>query len=122
MMVSERILAPLPVFPELPVLAELVTVMRALELTGPLYAWPLAVIVVVPAPIPRTSPEALTVATEGTVELHVTELVMFCVDGWLALPNVPVAVSCEALAYGQSATGWCYGYEIEPLGVAATGK
>jgi hypothetical protein len=39
-----------------------------------------AVIVVVPALTAVTTPEALTVATAGVVELHVTKLVMFCVE------------------------------------------
>jgi hypothetical protein len=53
-----------------------------------------AVIVVVPADTAVTSPEALTVATAGVLEVQVTVLVMFCVEGRLALPNVPIAVNC----------------------------
>jgi hypothetical protein len=65
-----------------------------LELTGPLKAVSLATIVVEPAATAVTSPVALTVATEGVVELQVTVLVMSCVDGCFALPNVPTAVNC----------------------------
>jgi hypothetical protein len=54
----------------------------------------LAVIVVVPAPTAVAIPAALMVATAGTLEVQVTELVMFWVDGFFALPNVPVAVNC----------------------------
>jgi hypothetical protein len=72
MMVSERMLPPLP--PEDPPL-DPVTVIVALELTGPLYAVALAATVVVPALTPVTRPDALTVATAGTVELQVTPLV-----------------------------------------------
>jgi hypothetical protein len=53
-----------------------------------------AVIVVVPTATAVTSPVALTVATVGVVEVQVTVLVMFCVLGRLALPYVPIAVSC----------------------------
>jgi hypothetical protein len=66
----------------------------ALELTGPLNAVELAVIVVVPAATAVTSPVALTVATEEVVEVQVTVLVMSCVEGCFALPNVPIAVNC----------------------------
>jgi hypothetical protein len=52
------------------------------------------VIVVVPAPTAFATPEALTVATEGTLEVQVTELVMFCVERCCELPYVPVAVNC----------------------------
>jgi hypothetical protein len=63
-----------------------VTVMVALEEVGPLNAAALAVIVVVPAPVAVTRPPALIVATEGELELQLTELVMFWVDAWFALP------------------------------------
>jgi hypothetical protein len=53
-----------------------------------------AVIVVVPAPTAVAIPAALMVATEGTLEVQVTELVMFWVEEFFALPNVPVAVNC----------------------------
>ena len=82
MMVSERILPPLlPPAPLVPV-----TVMTALEEVGPLNAVALAVIVAVPALTAVTSPEALTVATAGVVEVHVTTLVTFWVEGCFALP------------------------------------
>jgi hypothetical protein len=92
MMVSERMLPPLP--PVVPP-ADPVTVMTALEEVGPLNAVALAVIVVVPALTAVAIPEALTVATAGVVELQVTRLVMFCVEGCFALPYVPVAVNCK---------------------------
>jgi hypothetical protein len=60
---------------------EPVTVRVALELTRPLNAVALAVILVVPAPTAVATPEALTVATEGTLEVQVTPLVIFCVVG-----------------------------------------
>ncbi|SPE28721.1 hypothetical protein SBA5_690005 [Candidatus Sulfotelmatomonas gaucii] len=45
----------------------------------------LAVMVVDPADTPVATPAAVMVATAGTLDVHVTELVMFCVvDGWLA--------------------------------------
>jgi hypothetical protein len=89
-MVSETRLPP----PAPPPPPEAATVTFALELTGPLNAVPPAVIVVVPAATAVTTPEALTVATEGAVEVQVTPLVMFCVVGCFALPNVPIAVNC----------------------------
>jgi hypothetical protein len=52
------------------------------------------VIVVVPAPTAVAMPEALMIATEGTLEAQVTELVMFWVVRFLVLPKVPVAVNC----------------------------
>ena len=73
---------------------EPVTVRVALALVGPLYAVPPAVIVVVPGPTAVATPEALMVATEGTLELHVTELVMFPVVACFALPKVPTALNC----------------------------
>jgi hypothetical protein len=42
--------------------------------------------VVVPTPIAVATPEALMVATEGLLELQVTPVVMFCVEGCFALP------------------------------------
>ena len=39
-------------------------------------------------------PAALMVATEGTLEVQVTEVVMFWVVEFFALPNVPIAVNC----------------------------
>jgi hypothetical protein len=54
----------------------------------------LAVIVVVPAFTPVATPEVLMVATAGTLDVQVTELVTFCVEGLLALPYVPTAVNC----------------------------
>jgi hypothetical protein len=77
MMVSERILPPL--LPPVPL--EPVTVRTALELTGPLNPVEVAVIVVVPAPTAVTIPEALTVATAGVLDVQLTRLVMFCVEG-----------------------------------------
>jgi hypothetical protein len=74
--------------------AEPVTVTLALELTGPLKAVVLAVMVVVPAPTPVTSPEEFTVATAGFVAVQFTPLVIFAVEGCFALPYVPVAVNC----------------------------
>jgi hypothetical protein len=53
----------------------------------------LAVIVVVPAPTAVAIPAVLMVATAGTLEVQVTELVMFWVEGFFPLPNVPVAVN-----------------------------
>jgi hypothetical protein len=89
MIASETILP--PAVPPL----EPVTVTVALELTGPLNDAALAVIVVVPAPTAVASPVlGPTVATEGTLEVQVTEVVMFCVERDFALPNVPVAVNC----------------------------
>lgn len=40
----------------------------------------LAVIVVVPAPTAVATPEVLTVATDGVLEVQVTVLVIFCVE------------------------------------------
>jgi hypothetical protein len=55
----------------------------------------LAVIVVVPAPTAVASPVAAPmVATEGTLEVQVTELVMFWVEEFFELPKVPIAVNC----------------------------
>jgi hypothetical protein len=91
MMVSERMLPPLP--PAVPP-AVLATVMIALEVVWPLNASAPAVTVVVPAPTAVTSPALSTVATAGVFELQVAVLVIFCVEGCFALPNVPMAVSC----------------------------
>jgi hypothetical protein len=82
MMVSERILSPL--LPPVPL--EPVTVRTALEEVGPLNAVAVAVIVVVPALTAVATPEALTVATAGVVEVQVTRLVTFWVEGCFALP------------------------------------
>jgi hypothetical protein len=60
---------------------EPVTVMVALEAVGPLKAVALAVMVVVPAPTAVASPAALTVATAGALEVQVTTLVTFWVEG-----------------------------------------
>jgi hypothetical protein len=53
-----------------------------------------AVTVVVPALRAVATPEELTVATEGTLEVQLAVSVMFCVEEWLALPYVPTAVNC----------------------------
>jgi hypothetical protein len=74
--------------------ADPVTVKVALALAGPLYAVPPAVIVVVPGPTAVATPEALMVATEGTLEFHVTELVISPVVACFALPKVPIALNC----------------------------
>jgi hypothetical protein len=60
----------------------------------PLNAAPPAVIVVVPVPAAVATPEALTVATEGALEVQFTALVIFRVEGCFALPYVPTAVNC----------------------------
>jgi hypothetical protein len=101
MMESEAILPP-----AVPPPLEPVTVTVALELTGPLNDVALAVIVVVPAPTAVAIPEAAMVATEGTLEVQVTELVMFCVERDFALPNVPVAVNC---AVWPTVSAWVAG-------------
>jgi hypothetical protein len=91
MMVSESMLPPLPppTPPPVPV-----TVRSAVELTGPLYPVALAVMTAEPALTAVATPEALTVATEGVLEVQVTALVRFCVEEWFALPYVPTAVNC----------------------------
>ena len=66
-----------------------------------------AVMVEVPGATPITMPAlpvaTLTVATDGAEEVHVTELVRFCV---LPSANVPVAVYCMATCAGKlEATG-----------------
>ncbi len=88
-MIAIETIFPPPVLPPVPV-----TVIVALELTGPLYAVELAVIVVVPAPTAVTNPDALTVATAGTFELQVTPPVISSVEVCFAFPNVPIALSC----------------------------
>jgi hypothetical protein len=89
----EAMLVPVPpVGPPPPAAA--VTVMFAVELTGPLNAFALAVIVVVPAPTAVITPEELTVATEGEVETQFTPLVTSLVERCFELPNVPITVSC----------------------------
>jgi hypothetical protein len=77
MMVSERMFPPLP--PDTPP-PDPVTVRLPLELTGPLNAVAPAVIIVVPALTAVATPEALTVATEGMLEVQVTPPVMFCFE------------------------------------------
>jgi len=81
---------PVPVLPE----PEAVTLSVTAALTGPLKAVAFAVMIVEPTPTAVTSPDEFTVATEGVLELHVTRVVTSFVLGWLALPNVPVAVNC----------------------------
>jgi hypothetical protein len=77
MMVSETRTPPVePPPPPAPV-----TVTRVLALTSPLNAVAPALMVVVPAATAVTSPVALTVATVGVLELHVTPPLMFCVEG-----------------------------------------
>ena len=49
---------------------------------------------VVPALTAVATPEALTVATAGALEVQVTKPVIFCVVRDLALPYVPTAVNC----------------------------
>jgi hypothetical protein len=71
-----------------------VTVSVALAPVAPLNAIPPTVIVVVPTPTAVATPEALMVATEGTLEVQITPLVKFCVEGCFALPYVPTAVNC----------------------------
>ena len=71
------------------------TVMVVLAESGPLNPGAVAVMAAVPALTPVTTPAGLTVATPGMVEVQVTRLVIFCVVGWDALPNVPVAVNCK---------------------------
>jgi hypothetical protein len=66
--------------PATPPPLEPVTVRVALELVGPLNAVELAVIVVVPAPTAVATPEVLTVATEGALEVQVTRLVIVWVE------------------------------------------
>jgi hypothetical protein len=56
------------------------------ELTGPANPVDLAVMTVEPALTAVASPEALTVATAGTVEVHVTMPVISCVERCFALP------------------------------------
>ena len=59
-----------------------------------------AVMVALPVPTPVAKPVLLTLATAGADELHVTELVRFCV-----LPSVyvPAAVNCCDLPRGTEA-------------------
>jgi hypothetical protein len=75
--ISERIPPPLPPVPTATVPG---TVRTPLELTGPLYAVALAVIEVVPGLTAVATPLALTVATEGMLDVQVTVLVTFCVE------------------------------------------
>jgi len=83
MIVSERMLPPLP---PLGPPADPVTVTPAVEVTGPLNAVAVAVIVVVPALTAVTKPVEFTVATAGAVEVQVNPVVTFCVLGWFPLP------------------------------------
>jgi hypothetical protein len=53
----------------------------------------LAVIVVVPKLTAVAIPAALMVATAGTLDVQITELVMFWVVVFFALPKVPIAVN-----------------------------
>ena len=67
--------------PPLPPPEAAVTVIVALEETGPLNPVAEAVIVVEPAPTAVTMPEALTVATDGVLELQETPPVIALVEG-----------------------------------------
>ena len=77
-MVSERMPAPLPPATPPP---EPVTVRSAVELTGPAYPVALAVMIVEPALTAVATPEALTVATDGVLEVQVTVPVISCDEG-----------------------------------------
>jgi hypothetical protein len=84
---------------------EIVTLTVAvLETTLPPAFVNIAVIVVVPALTPVTSPDALTVATDGTLELHAIceALVTFCSTP--VLPEVPSAMNCPVCPVAESAS------------------
>jgi hypothetical protein len=65
---------------------EPVTVTIAFEVAGPLNAAALAVIVVVPEPAAVTTPDELTLATAGALEVQVTPVVIVCIVGCFPLP------------------------------------
>jgi hypothetical protein len=83
MMVRERMLPPLP--PVVPPV-DPVTVRPPVELTGPANPVALAVMIVEPALTAVATPDGLTVATEGVLEVQVTVLVISCVERCFALP------------------------------------
>lgn len=64
-----------------PLLDVLDTARVAVPVTGPKYEDVVAVIFVVPALTGVASPEELTVATAGLLDVHVTEFVMVSVLG-----------------------------------------
>jgi hypothetical protein len=76
-----------------------VTLRLAVPVTGPKEEDMVAVMEVVPAPIPEANPSELTVATAGLLDAHVTELVRSSVVwGWPGREKVPVAVNCTVTA------------------------
>jgi hypothetical protein len=85
------------------------------ELTGPVYPVALAVMIVEPALTAVASPEALTVATDGVLEVQVTELVIFCVEGRFALPYVPIAVNCAVCPTATDCVAGVTRTEFKPL-------
>lgn len=62
----------------------------------PLTAPETALILLVPVPAAVTNPPAVIVATPVVCELHVTELVRFCVE---VSEKVPIAVNCSIVPF-----------------------
>jgi hypothetical protein len=71
-------------------------VVVTVRVVEPLTAPETACIWLVPAVTPVAKPPAVTVATPVVCEVHVTELVKFCVE---LSENVPVAVNCSVLPF-----------------------
>jgi hypothetical protein len=71
-----------------------VTVNTAVEVTGPANPFPVAVMVVEPADTAVARPVEVIVATAGELEVQVTDAVTSCVDGFVELPNLPIAENC----------------------------
>jgi hypothetical protein len=99
---SDEPVVPVPPIP--------VTVSVAVAETVPPNPFIVAVMVVVPGATPVARPEESIVATAGTLEVHVTWLVMFCVDAeWDPCEMVPVAVNC---AVWFTAADWLVGVTV----------
>jgi hypothetical protein len=80
-------------------------------------AW-VAVMVVVPTPVPVTRPLGLTVARVRSAEVQLTE----CVRSWV-LPSekVPVAVSCREVPLAMEGPAGVTAIDVRTAGVTFTG-
>jgi len=88
------------------------------SVVDPLTEFNFAVMLVVPAPALEATPFVLMVATAGTEELHVTELVMFCVVLSLKVPtavNGRVWLSVRLGVAGVTAMETSVAWEIDNL-------
>ena len=94
------------------------------SVVDPLTEFNFAVMLVVPAPALEATPFVLMVATAGTEELHVTELVMFCVVLSLKVPtavNGRVWLSVRLGVAGVTAMETSVAWETDKLAAPIIG-